>query len=127
MSNFLALTYCSSCFNTRLTFTRDQNNLQFMIAHKVIQCPSGTCVCDTLPLQLYIYIYIYLSIYLLSFYLSFPPLIISTISINSNPLDGESLEGRASVLNPPDLAGLLCRSCSSFRAGPRVIITMFAS
>ena len=48
-------------------------------------------------------------------------------SIISNPLDGESLEGRASVLNPPDLAGLLCRSCSSFRAGPRVIITMFAS
>ena len=30
-----------------------------MIAHKVIQCPSGTCVCDTLPLQLYTYLLIY--------------------------------------------------------------------
>ena len=39
-----------------------------MIAHKVIQCPSGTCVCDTLPLQLYIYLIVYL-IYWLFLYL----------------------------------------------------------
>ena len=99
---------------------------QFMIAHKVSQCPSGTCVCDTLPLQLHIYlIYLFIINYLFNYYQCFstspfPPSIISIISIISNPLDGESLEGRASVLNPPDLAGLLCRSCSSFRAGPRV-------
>ena len=40
-----------------------------MIAHKVIQCPSGTCVCDTLPLQFSIYIYLFIIIVYFSTFL----------------------------------------------------------
>ena len=88
-----------------------------MIAHKVIQCPSGTCVCDTLPLQLYTYLFIYL----FSLFISLPFLFLLRFFVYLDYFEpsgwGES--GRAGIgaqpprLGRPALSLLFFLSCRS--------------